>query len=562
MRRFTPQELDRLAALHGAGKPTNAADLALLLKGLIGLHPDQLRKLARTQGRWDMPADQFRAVYRALQQHDAGLDHRRTANLVQVLGGILAGLPARPDWDEVRDALYELTRKLGREASPHPGAVAAWERANAVLSELCHGRLSGDREQRVHGNTLSHIEEAMRLGQVPPPPGYRHPFVVYNEQYEAGAPERARVMAAFDRWLSDRQEGTAGPFEGYAERPTPAPAPGMARRDPAARTPPPAAPAPAPQPAGPPEELRPWLRDIHPEAQQALVQAHQIGQQHRQEAAGLHAQRADLERARAQETDTAAESRLNREHRRLGRQIEAVEARARQTGHEALFGHFESEAPGEMGVTPHALGNLRPRKAVVENAQEAVAWLNRLLHGPAHEPVSKDVILRRGEGLLGRARYLEGQTVKDMQGVMRRWAANLALPPDADVGDVVHEMGHHLERENPEVLEAALAFARHRFRMPNGQQEPFIDLHRVAPKMGYTPGEELGRADRFHALYRGETPDKPYYVGKVYKDNQGRITGTELVSSGLESMYRDPARFHAVDPEYFRFILGILRGAT
>ncbi len=52
------------------------------------------------------------------------------------------------------------------------------------------------------------------------------------------------------------------------------------------------------------------------------------------------------------------------------------------------------------------------------------------------------------------------------------------------------------------------------------------------------------------------------YIGKVYKDSKGNQTATEILSMGLQFMYEDAVTFSIRDPEYFNFILSILRRAT
>jgi len=49
------------------------------------------------------------------------------------------------------------------------------------------------------------------------------------------------------------------------------------------------------------------------------------------------------------------------------------------------------------------------------------------------------------------------------------------------------------------------------------------------------------------------------YSGKVYRDEFGRDTASEILSMGLERLYKDPALFHSTDPEYFHFTVNSLR---
>ncbi len=47
------------------------------------------------------------------------------------------------------------------------------------------------------------------------------------------------------------------------------------------------------------------------------------------------------------------------------------------------------------------------------------------------------------------------------------------------------------------------------------------------------------------------------YAGKVYRGGKY----TEILTMGLERLYRDPQGFAQQDPDYFDFILGIVRMA-
>lgn len=111
-------------------------------------------------------------------------------------------------------------------------------------------------------------------------------------------------------------------------------------------------------------------------------------------------------------------------------------------------------------------------------------------------------------------------------------------------GTVAHELGHLIETRKPGIRDRARAFLAYRVG-----DEPPID-------MGEQRGElamkgEMGRKDNFEKVF-GER--SAYYVGKVYRDGD-----TEIVSMGIEQLYRDPLGFAKKDPEYCQFILSVLR---
>jgi HK97 family phage portal protein len=114
-----------------------------------------------------------------------------------------------------------------------------------------------------------------------------------------------------------------------------------------------------------------------------------------------------------------------------------------------------------------------------------------------------------------------------------------------DVGTHVHELGHYLENNVKGVREAAQEFLNHRV----GKEAP-QNLKTLFPQSTYKDHEE-GRKDNFDRAFSGSVA---WYVGKVYAKD------TEIVSMGLEKVYRDPTGFAAKDPEYFKFIHGILSG--
>ena len=62
---------------------------------------------------------------------------------------------------------------------------------------------------------------------------------------------------------------------------------------------------------------------------------------------------------------------------------------------------------------------------------------------------------------------------------------------------------------------------------------------------------EVGRVDNFAAVFG----KRAAYVGKQYENDYA----TEVLSMGLEEMYRDPVGFAKADPDYFDFVVGVMR---
>lgn len=117
-----------------------------------------------------------------------------------------------------------------------------------------------------------------------------------------------------------------------------------------------------------------------------------------------------------------------------------------------------------------------------------------------------------------------------------------------DTVTLAHEFGHYLEHADPEIRKAAHEFLDYRL-----QGEKPQNLLALFPESGYESHEE-GAKDRFDKVFGSGS--SAYYVGKPYGDGS-----TELVSMGLQQLYDDPAKFAKADPEYFQFMVSVLRGA-
>ncbi len=76
-----------------------------------------------------------------------------------------------------------------------------------------------------------------------------------------------------------------------------------------------------------------------------------------------------------------------------------------------------------------------------------------------------------------------------------------------------------------------------------------MDLGQVSSTMR----GEKGRKDNFDKAF--PDPAEHYYIGKNYNN------ASEVLSMGLQKMYRDPINFAKQDPEYFKFVLGICDGS-
>jgi len=123
---------------------------------------------------------------------------------------------------------------------------------------------------------------------------------------------------------------------------------------------------------------------------------------------------------------------------------------------------------------------------------------------------------------------------------------HLSLTNDAST--VIHEIGHTLEDQllGTVALEKEFLAYRAKGEIP----KKFVDLF---PNHGYKPDEE-GVQNEFGKVF-GKDTSSAYYVGKSYANR------SELLSMGLEELYTDGIEFANADPEYLKFVIGILHGA-
>lgn len=113
---------------------------------------------------------------------------------------------------------------------------------------------------------------------------------------------------------------------------------------------------------------------------------------------------------------------------------------------------------------------------------------------------------------------------------------------DTSVSVIVHEIVHDIEYSHPDVSQKTKAFLAKR---ANGEQ----------PKQlrSLTGSKSFGRDE---IAYEDEWKKRggSHYMGKVYPR-----ASTELLTMGIERMLADAKSFAEKDPEYFRFMLEILR---
>lgn len=110
---------------------------------------------------------------------------------------------------------------------------------------------------------------------------------------------------------------------------------------------------------------------------------------------------------------------------------------------------------------------------------------------------------------------------------------------------IVHELGHEIEFRHAQGYDLAKTFLEMR-RAGQATRK----LKDVFPANGYRD-DEKGIDDQFGAAFGASA----WYVGKDYD-----FKATEILSMGVQKLYENAAHFAKADPEYFRFVIGVLRG--
>lgn len=113
------------------------------------------------------------------------------------------------------------------------------------------------------------------------------------------------------------------------------------------------------------------------------------------------------------------------------------------------------------------------------------------------------------------------------------------------VGTVIHETGHYIEQDL-EISKMVRGFLNYRI----GMNQPIKFNERKELKdRGYDDSEK-GVDDDFGKAFKNNA----HYVGKIYA-----FGATEILSMGLEKLYKEPEEFIKKDPEYAAFVIKTVR---
>lgn len=124
---------------------------------------------------------------------------------------------------------------------------------------------------------------------------------------------------------------------------------------------------------------------------------------------------------------------------------------------------------------------------------------------------------------------------------------------------IAHELAHYFETYDRHALQASLKFLDNRCK---GKE--YLPLNEIDPLNEYDENE-YARKGRFTDPYSAKayfsTRRKEAERSKPRKDFPDEPpTGSEILATGFEQMYQNPALFSVQDPNFFEFIWGIMHG--
>lgn len=319
--------------------------------------------------------------------------------------------------------------------------------------------------------------------------------------------------------------------------PTPKPRPPAPKPRPMVAKPPPQPrPMVAASPPAPPPPFAPPLLPGRPIAER--LAAYDEGQKRVEAIAQLHYDVHAAEQARYAQA---------REMQRLEREVWPLTGKARKA---AEAEHYRAALLFDTKKAAHIEAATRAREEAIKHLKPPVTShlhvepgtieaLNAQQEGSARRGID---FVQRVAGLPSDVKPVNfQQTASDRAFCTRE---RIALPANADPQTVAHEIGHHLDNHVPGFNQSAREFLAYRVG-----DEPRVKLNDVTKRS--FDANEFGRKDKFEDAFG----DRAYYVGKDYDDGF-----TEITAMGLGELYSDPVGFAKKDPEYVKFLIGLLHG--
>jgi len=197
-----------------------------------------------------------------------------------------------------------------------------------------------------------------------------------------------------------------------------------------------------------------------------------------------------------------------------------------------------------------------PAKIPIKFSQTVVSPVYKEKANKAHEFLSNVLAKGLGGKDMPQIRFAEF----DGRAYYKDGIKSVYCTPEDGTDIFVHEMSHGVEFNMPGAHDACMEFLKYRIK----DEEPTSLKKKFGG--GYSENE-IGSKDDFAKAFSDDPNDKKaeiraYYVGKDY-GVPGLIEApaTEILSMGVELLYKDPSGFAKRDPEYCSFVLGVLDGS-
>jgi hypothetical protein len=207
--------------------------------------------------------------------------------------------------------------------------------------------------------------------------------------------------------------------------------------------------------------------------------------------------------ASAKQNTKAAEEERNVIDRRLASPIISNEATGDRLG-DSIVVEMQNRIPKEKQAQAQEANQWLRENTVLTNDLDPIKIRHSTKHAAFYDPNTREVVVGNGFGT-------------------KTWA---------------HEFMHAIEDRNP-----IITAANREFKERRTANEPVVSL-RTLTQENYDPKIRV-QPDNFIMPY----------TGRVYRDG-----GTEIASTGLEMMFRNPVEFAVNDKDHFDFTLRLMKG--
>lgn len=187
-----------------------------------------------------------------------------------------------------------------------------------------------------------------------------------------------------------------------------------------------------------------------------------------------------------------------------------------------------------------------------KGAAESEAWLNQYFGKDFKERFEKRLLDRTGK-----RKITVGELALGDRAHAYTQKGTIHLAPQDKPTVWIHEIAHQIDTHATLIdkrngSEIPVVDLMHEFLDKRTQGEDYLNLKDLYPGHGYNDWE-ITRKDKFHHAYVGRKSSYAKIGGKEYK-------ASEVLTMGLEEMYRDPIGFARTDPQYFELMLAVMRG--